>query len=675
MTNGQPTDNQKAADVFMSRIMEHYRREDFNTTLRMIDEYIKRFGMERRIEILQERITAMSGQIAPPPLMYPDTPFKPTADQSEPDKKSDSWELRPADIQADIEQGIQSHLTGSPPELPPEEVLELSEEMTLQAQEEPFQALPTIAHTTADDELIVESNRQEEPIPNQRPLPSMEPVKPKEDTRPFEIPDTVRNSDSELEVSFQPTDPAMFIPANPPKEDFSSEALGGGTDKPKPISQDAAQIDSSLDRIPPADKEFVAMLEEELSKNRKKGDFGPSFISRNGTNKSSISLSVNDDDNLPPERDYHEIYNVSGEERPKGRPTFSAKFPGSGRGPLLPILLGVLGVTVVVYLIFVSGIFGKKEVEPAPEEQTQPVRARRNQPAETVAATTQTDQPVKQLTPEEQFDQLLKDIETRFNAGDIRKAHDLFREAKTIRSTDLRLIYWEGKISEAMLEIRLKSEEAASEKNATQQEEADFKEAKEKDTTEALRGYIKTYPEGLHVAEAVRRIQELEKSLKETTIQNIQEKSKASREIELRSQHLALNRAQVEKEWSQVKTTGAKSEVQTFEMMKIVFDYSTGLMWIQFDRSIPIEQGLMWLSRRHGGFSNWRLPTIQELKSLAPLVSKHFPRFNSGVSGIWSGDQPSEAGFSGQWIINLPNGELSSSSPYNNNYIFGVRAI
>jgi hypothetical protein len=102
-----------------------------------------------------------------------------------------------------------------------------------------------------------------------------------------------------------------------------------------------------------------------------------------------------------------------------------------------------------------------------------------------------------------------------------------------------------------------------------------------------------------------------------------------------------------------------------------ITDTKTGLMWAKFDSSIDLGRPLSWNgSLQHvntldlGGYNDWRMPTLAELKSIYELDKEHVmqydsnniiamdPIFVSGLYTFWAADKAScrKDLFFGNWF-------------------------
>ena len=97
---------------------------------------------------------------------------------------------------------------------------------------------------------------------------------------------------------------------------------------------------------------------------------------------------------------------------------------------------------------------------------------------------------------------------------------------------------------------------------------------------------------------------------------------------------------------------------------KVVIDHTTGLMWHQngSDNYMKWNVVKQWVrglnSRGHAGYSDWRLPTVEESASLLEPGEKDGglyidPVFSNKQEWIWTGD---EYGQEGAWGVNFGGG-------------------
>ncbi|MFQ5787846.1 MAG: DUF1566 domain-containing protein [Thermodesulfobacteriota bacterium] len=95
----------------------------------------------------------------------------------------------------------------------------------------------------------------------------------------------------------------------------------------------------------------------------------------------------------------------------------------------------------------------------------------------------------------------------------------------------------------------------------------------------------------------------------------------------------------------------------------VVIDHATGLMWYQSgsEKDMVWNEAKQWVrdlnSRGYAGYSDWRLPTVEEAASLLESSKKAGDLYIDTVfdirqSGIWTGDENDSASYlDGAWSI------------------------
>ena len=119
---------------------------------------------------------------------------------------------------------------------------------------------------------------------------------------------------------------------------------------------------------------------------------------------------------------------------------------------------------------------------------------------------------------------------------------------------------------------------------------------------------------------------------------------------------------------------------------RTVTDRVTGLMWqkestpseVTFGAASDYVKALN--SERFGGYTNWRLPTIEELCSLMePIQDKRGqyidPVFVGNNYSCWSCDQVTQGGFMLVHIAHFGRGDAETSSPMQRRFVRAVRSI
>jgi len=100
----------------------------------------------------------------------------------------------------------------------------------------------------------------------------------------------------------------------------------------------------------------------------------------------------------------------------------------------------------------------------------------------------------------------------------------------------------------------------------------------------------------------------------------------------------------------------------------VIIDYATGLIWHQSgsDKDMDWPEAKQWVKelndKGYAGYSDWRLPTVEEAISLLdPNINPSGlyidPVFDPKQTGIWTGDENNSAGFmDGAWSVRFTGG-------------------
>ncbi len=122
-------------------------------------------------------------------------------------------------------------------------------------------------------------------------------------------------------------------------------------------------------------------------------------------------------------------------------------------------------------------------------------------------------------------------------------------------------------------------------------------------------------------------------------------------------------------------------ESKTMNGDKVVRDHATGLMWqqggsAQYMKWSKAQSYVDQLNRaRYAGFSDWRLPTIEELASLLEPTKQNgdlyiSPKFDKRQRYCWSNDKRSSES---AWLVFFYYGDVDGSNVDSNSYVRAVR--
>lgn len=128
-------------------------------------------------------------------------------------------------------------------------------------------------------------------------------------------------------------------------------------------------------------------------------------------------------------------------------------------------------------------------------------------------------------------------------------------------------------------------------------------------------------------------------------------------------------------------------EPQTINGEQVVVDHATGLMWQASGSSkslVPWQAAkdfvLKLNQQKHAGFSDWRLPTIEELASLLEPEKKNGdlhidPVFGSKQHSCWSADQATVKSSRPAWVIYFRDGAVGYGTGGPRRYARAVRSL
>ena len=127
-------------------------------------------------------------------------------------------------------------------------------------------------------------------------------------------------------------------------------------------------------------------------------------------------------------------------------------------------------------------------------------------------------------------------------------------------------------------------------------------------------------------------------------------------------------------------------DTQTIQGTNVVVDQTTGLMWQQDGSEKPMnftaaEAYLKSLNeKKHAGFSDWRLPTIEEMASLIePIGVNNFlfidSRFSSAQASCWTIDRKQQKPIQFLWVVDFQQGGIYSDTWRSIYFVRAVRSV
>lgn len=215
-----------------------------------------------------------------------------------------------------------------------------------------------------------------------------------------------------------------------------------------------------------------------------------------------------------------------------------------------------------------------------------------------------------------------------------------------------------------------------------------YRKAAAQNTVEAYRRYLDDYPTGRHVDRAISKMEQLKEGLTLTELR----KATSKRTHHLRVVYKTLSHEEVEamiKRYRFFDDGHNKSgnfrslfEKQTIKGGTVVVDRKTGLMWHPSgSKSVKLKKINRWIKslnrRKYAGFSDWRLPTLEEAASLLrPNKNSKGLYTDSIFTGnqkrIWTGDR---FGSKGRWVARLYVGLVAGDNGSGAHSVRPVRSI
>lgn len=331
------------------------------------------------------------------------------------------------------------------------------------------------------------------------------------------------------------------------------------------------------------------------------------------------------------------------------------------------ILIPIVGVLVVIVILVVVVI---KPFSSSEEGSNQA----RVQAGQTKQKSLTEEERVELQRKERQFKHKLRLAKNLLDRGLIQKAVEKLEEAETFMTTpESRQLVENMKLKV----LERKDDEA-------------FKKALSTGSISDVEDYLKQYPSGGHVNEANGALNRLKEEKK-------QEKAEQQRILaamtKLRSQYkdLSVNdvkrmlneRGFFERYYNKSGDFKNYFEVRTINQGKIVVDYATGLIWHQFgsESYMSIERVKPWLvdlnQQEYAGYSDWRLPTLEEAASILESKESRFGLFIDEVFAseqrfIWTGDTFGKAK---GWVIDFYSGDVNKVALTTMVYVRPVRTM
>lgn len=365
-----------------------------------------------------------------------------------------------------------------------------------------------------------------------------------------------------------------------------------------------------------------------------------------------------------------DLYPVPGERAP--RHPFEPRLmkeTGEGGADLLSKLKNprvfIPAAAVIVIIIVLAVIFLKPAAEPGTgipgvtgQEQEIPGDSEASTPGE---------------SNEIQYSRKLKQAQRGFQLGEYEKALQQLAEAEKIKASP--------EVETLKKQIR--------EKIVEKQEELVFQKALKAATSASLEDYLSKYPSGRHVAAAREKMNEVAQLERK---RNEEIKKWAASRVILRSTPKTLDKLEVramvkkqgffEKYYNSAGDFVNHYELHTINNQKVILDYATGLMWHQSgsEQYMEYDKVQAWIQqlnqRKYAGFSDWRLPTLEEMASLMESQESRYalfidPLFSKDQNHAWTADRFDN---NRAWAVDLFGGDFNPVETVYDSFVRPVRS-
>lgn len=291
---------------------------------------------------------------------------------------------------------------------------------------------------------------------------------------------------------------------------------------------------------------------------------------------------------------------------------------------------------------------------------------------------------------EEDFQQYLSTAQTEFKRGSYEESLKNLELAKKIKTN------YEVNELEQLLNFKLKELEQQKEleqkKNQAEvrRDDETFRRSSINNTILSYQAYLRKFPDGRHVDEARKRIESLQRG---SEVPRQPRQTEPVVKVNLRARPQAMSPFQVKE---MLKKRGFFDhldnkagnfpnvfKVQVISGDRVIKDEVTGLMWLPSGSAeyMSYAKAELWVkkfnSTGYAGFSDWRLPTLEEGASLLENQKGANGLFiDTGFSGkqswIWTADP---YGSDGRWLVRFDSGDVYGRSTFDSNYVRVVRSF
>lgn len=220
-------------------------------------------------------------------------------------------------------------------------------------------------------------------------------------------------------------------------------------------------------------------------------------------------------------------------------------------------------------------------------------------------------------------------------------------------------------------------------------DEQAYKNACAQNSLKAYRQYLNDYPSGRHVDKVIGKIDKL----KESSEQKTTHWEKPASPLKLRSYYKKLGYGGVaamikrnnffDSSFNQKGNFKNQYDKEVVGEDAVVIDHRTGLMWHQggSQKEIKFSKVRKWIKKlndnAYAGYSDWRLPTLEEAASLLESSKNRDELYTSSIFDgaqirIWTGDHFRTTRI---WVVRFRTGFMYAFSPKTRQYVRPVRRL
>ena len=271
------------------------------------------------------------------------------------------------------------------------------------------------------------------------------------------------------------------------------------------------------------------------------------------------------------------------------------------------------------------------------------------------------------------YDEAEKNVQLALKSKRTVEANNLLKDINQ-QTQDLKKKEEMDKVQKAGEQLLKKAEEKELETKADPEEE-DFQKTIKTGTIEAMETYLGKYnEEAKHYFQVYRKLRDLKAESTRKIREEIKTRGQQLRRTPLRSRYLQLNQLAVQKKISEMSMAGNQFVSYTIGKDKVIVDYGTGLMWHLWKKPMNAGNSRLFSARRLAEYSNWRLPTVEELYSARRMNLKSLRGSAKARMVLWSGDRDYQ-GSKIVWALEFPTGKLVPANPETTYYLCAVRSI